>query len=81
MAVIEAFGPEYWDEVAAAQLPFTRLRFRYDPLLGPLGLEPAYGRFEGRDFLYGWDVGYGVFFAGLADRTCWGGLPATAEEL
>ncbi|MBW4531690.1 MAG: YdiU family protein [Aphanothece saxicola GSE-SYN-MK-01-06B] len=55
---IEALGPEYWDVVEAAQFPLTRLRFRNDPLLRQLGLDPAaisdadleaaYGRFEGR---------------------------------
>ena len=55
---IEALGPEYWDVVEAAPFPLTRLRFRNDPLLRQLGLDPAaisdadleaaYGRFEGR---------------------------------
>lgn len=57
-AAIEALGPEYWDVVEAAPFPLTRLRFRNDPLLRQLGLDPAairdadleeaYGRFEGR---------------------------------
>ncbi len=55
---LEALGPEYWDVVEAATFPLTRLRFRNDPLLHQLGLDPAsvsddnleeaYGRFEGR---------------------------------
>ncbi len=55
---IEALGPEYWDVVEAASFPRTTLRFRNDPLLLQLGLDPAsvadqhleaaYGRFEGR---------------------------------
>jgi uncharacterized protein YdiU (UPF0061 family) len=55
---LEDLGPEYWDVVEAASFPLTRLRFRNDPLLHRLGLDPAdvsdddleaaYGRFEGR---------------------------------
>jgi len=55
---IEDLGPDYWDVVEAAPFPQTRLRFRNDPLLRQLGLDPAgiddadleeaYGRFECR---------------------------------
>jgi uncharacterized protein YdiU (UPF0061 family) len=55
---LEGLGPDYWDVVEAAQFPRTRLRFRNDPLLRQLGLDPgsigdadleeAYGRFEAR---------------------------------
>ncbi len=55
---LEDLGPEYWDVVEAATFPLTRLRFRNNPLLHQLGLDPAsvsdddleaaYGRFEGR---------------------------------
>ncbi len=55
---IEGLGPEYWDVVEAADFPLTLLRFRNDPLLRQLGLDPAaisdadieaaYGRFEAR---------------------------------
>ncbi len=57
-AAIEALGPDYWDVVEAASFPSTTLRFRNDPLLHQLGLDPAsvadqhleaaYGRFESR---------------------------------
>lgn len=57
-AAIEALGPEYWDVVEAASFASTTLRFRNDPLLHQLGLDPAsvadqhleaaYGRFESR---------------------------------
>ena len=55
---IEGLGPDYWDVVEAAAFPSTTLRFRNDPLLLQLGLDPAavadghleqaYGRFEAR---------------------------------
>ncbi len=55
---IEALGEAYWDVVEAAAFPQSRLRFRNDPLLQQLGVDPAavsdadleaaYGRFEGR---------------------------------
>jgi uncharacterized protein YdiU (UPF0061 family) len=55
---IESLGSDYWDVVEAAAFPFTRLRFRNDPLFHQLGLDPAtisdadveaaYGRFEAR---------------------------------
>ena len=57
-AAIEELGPGYWDVVEAASFPSTTLRFRNDPLLRQLGLDPAsvadqhleaaYGRFESR---------------------------------
>ncbi|WP_216902220.1 YdiU family protein [Synechococcus sp. CCY 9618] len=55
---IEGLGPDHWDVVEAAPFPMTRLRFRNNPLLRQLGIDPAtvsdadleaaYGRFEGR---------------------------------
>lgn len=58
VGALEDLGPEYWDVVEAAAFPLTRLRFRNDPVLHLLGLDPArvsdddieaaYGRFEGR---------------------------------
>ena len=55
---LEALGDAYWDVVEAASFPRTTLRFRNDPLLQQLGLDPtsvadqhleaAYGRFESR---------------------------------
>ncbi len=57
-SALEDLGPDYWDLVEAAPFPMTRLRFRNDPLLRQLGIDPAgvsdadleaaYGRFEGR---------------------------------
>ena len=57
-SALEDLGPDYWDVVEAAPFPRTRLRFRNDPLLRQLGLDPAsigdadleeaYGRFEAR---------------------------------
>ena len=38
---IEALGEAYWDVVEAASFPRTTLRFRNDPLLQQLGLNPA----------------------------------------
>jgi serine/tyrosine/threonine adenylyltransferase len=69
---IEALGEAYWDVVEAAAFPQSRLRFRNDPLLQQLGVNPAavsdadleaaYGRFEGRTPLlalryYGYQFG------------------------
>lgn len=52
----ESLGPDYFDVVAAAEFPAHILRFRNDPLLPQLGLNPAavtdqhfietFGRFE-----------------------------------
>ncbi len=56
---IEGLGDAYWDVVSAANFPRTTLRFRNDPLLRQLNIDPelvsdadfeaAYGRFDGRD--------------------------------
>ena len=59
---IEALGPDYYDEVPAAEFPCHLLRFRNDDLLPLLGCDPAevkdedfifaFGQFEGiRPFL------------------------------
>lgn len=55
---LEALGDDYFDEVAAAEFPKAKLRFRNDELLAILGLESAavtdenfieaFGKFEGR---------------------------------
>ncbi len=56
---IEGLGDVYWDVVSAVNFPRTTLRFRNDPLLRQLNIDPelvsdadfeaAYGRFDGRD--------------------------------
>jgi uncharacterized protein YdiU (UPF0061 family) len=43
---IESLGPDDWDVVTAAEFPVTRLRFRNDPLLAQLGIDPAAVRDE-----------------------------------
>ncbi|MGQ4647025.1 protein adenylyltransferase SelO family protein [Lyngbya aestuarii] len=61
-SALESLGYDYFDEVEAAQFPHHILRFRNDPLLSIIGLEPkevtdadfiqAFGKFQGvRPFL------------------------------
>lgn len=55
---LEELGADYWDAVEAVQFPRTQMRYRNDPHLRQLGLDPAsvsdadmeaaYGRFEAR---------------------------------
>ena len=55
---LEALGDSYWDVVEAARFPQVSVRFRNDPLLWHLGVDPgvvtdadveaAFGRFQGR---------------------------------
>lgn len=81
---LESFAPTYDNHYRSCML--RRLGFEgalahtaaENPLALPDLADPVALTLQ---LLASWDVGYGAFFAGLADRVRRGGLPSTAEEL